>query len=56
MKNLIKSLALVAALTVVGSAHSSERVGNGTFTANASGFIYGSGFIDQGTGRVESLG
>ena len=50
MKNLIKSLAFIGILTVVGSAHTHAQnlITNGAFTANAAAFTVSPGYTNGG--------
>jgi len=54
---MIKSLALalVGVLTVVGAAHSTERVVNGNFLANAANFKFGNGLMTAGSGNPTAI-
>ena len=51
MKKLIKSLILVGVLIVVGVAHASEHIANGTFTGNAASFTFDYGWFGVYTGN-----
>ena len=56
MKNLIKSLALVGVLTVVGAARTQRKVVNGTFTAERRVVHGRNGMLAGPTRRNPELG